>query len=94
MARVFGAKRSSLERNLIATWTHDWQRDPFSRGAYSYPGVGGIEAHKELAKPVQSTLFFAGEATNGRQNGTVAGAIESGQRAAAEVRKQVLSAGC
>jgi monoamine oxidase len=37
---------------------------------------------------VQSTLFFAGEATNGEQTGTVAGAIVSGQRAAAAVRRR------
>lgn len=89
MARVFGTRRTQLERMLVGTWTHDWQRDPFSRGAYSYAGVGGAGAHKELAKPLQSTLFFAGEATNGEQTGTVAGAIVSGQRAAAEVRRRM-----
>ena len=82
LARIFGVKRALLDRALVGTWTHDWQRDPFSRGAYSYSGVGGVDAHKALAKPVQSTLFFAGEATNGEQTGTVAGAIVSGQRAA------------
>jgi len=89
MARVFGTRRAQLERMLVGTWTHDWQRDPFSRGAYSYAGVGGVDAHKELAKPLQSTLFFAGEATNGEQTGTVAGAIVSGRRAAAEVRRRI-----
>jgi monoamine oxidase len=88
MARIFGMRRSAIDRLLVNTFTHDWQHDPFSRGAYSYPGVGGIDAHKELAKPVQSTLFFAGEATNGEQTGTVAGAIVSGQRAAAAVRRR------
>jgi len=86
MARVFGVRRSLIHRSLVATWTHDWQRDPFSRGAYSYAGVGGIDAHKALAKPVESTLFFAGEATNGEQTGTVAGAIVSGQTAARRIK--------
>jgi monoamine oxidase len=89
MARVFGVRRQLLDRSLVATWTHDWQRDPFSRGAYSYPGVGGSDAHAALAKPVQSTLFFAGEATNGEENGTVAGAIVSGQRAAAALKRHM-----
>jgi monoamine oxidase len=85
LARTFGVKRAFLDRLLAGTWTHDWQRDPFSRGAYSYSGVGGVDAHKALAKPVQSTLFFAGEATNGEQTGTVAGAIVSGRAAARRI---------
>ncbi len=65
---------------------HNWQKDPFSLGAYSYTCVGGIDAARELARPLQGTLFFAGEATefNGRQ-GTVDGAIASGHRAAKEI---------
>ena len=89
MARVFGVRRQLLDRTLAGTWMHDWQRDPFSRGAYSYAGVGGLGAHAELAKPLQSTLYFAGEATNGEQTGTVAGAIVSGQRAAAQVARRM-----
>jgi monoamine oxidase len=88
MARAFCVRRKLLDKLLVATWTHDWQRDPFSRGAYSYAGVGGSEAHAALAKPVQSTLFFAGEATDGKQTGTVAGAIASGQRAAAQLTRR------
>jgi monoamine oxidase len=66
---------------------HDWRADPFSRGAYSYVGVGGTAAQKTLAKPVLNTLFFAGESTDWEQSGTVAGAIASGRRAAREVIK-------
>jgi monoamine oxidase len=85
MARAFGVPRQTIDAALVGTWTHDWQRDPFSRGAYSYAGVGGSGAHAALAKPVQSTLFFAGEATSGDETGTVSGAIASGVRAAREV---------
>ena len=42
---------------------HDWQRDPFARGAYSYVVVGGDRARETLAKPLRRTLYFAGEAT-------------------------------
>jgi monoamine oxidase len=70
-----------LERATVA----DWQADPFSRGAYSYTGVGGIGAREALARPVEGTLFCAGEATHAGQSGTVAGAIASGYRAAAEI---------
>ncbi|HEV8432720.1 MAG TPA: NAD(P)/FAD-dependent oxidoreductase [Thermoanaerobaculia bacterium] len=85
MAAAFDTKRRKIESLLVATYMHDWQADPFSRCAYSYAGVGGAEAHKSLAKPIARTLFFAGEATSGDETGTVAGAIESGRRAAGEL---------
>jgi monoamine oxidase len=86
---ALGVEASRLRDSLQGAFHHDWQSDPFSRGAYSYAAVGGRRAGIELAAPVESTLFFAGEATqsDGR-NATVHGAIASGQRAA----KQVLAA--
>lgn len=72
--------------NLLVDWhLSDWKSDPYSRGAYSYVGIGGLEASRRLAEPVDDTLFFAGEATHDRLSATVAGAIASGYRAAAEV---------
>jgi len=75
-----------LERLLEGAYFHDWQSDPFSRGAYSYGKVGAVEAEKVIAEPVGDTLFFAGEATDTTgNNGTVNGAIASGQRAAKQI---------
>ena len=70
------------------TWFHDWVHDPFARGAYSYQLVGGSDAPADLARPLRGTLFFAGEAadTSG-STGTVHGAITSGLRAAALVKR-------
>ena len=69
-----------------AVYFHDWQSDPFSRGAYSYVKVGGDRAQQHLAAPIEQTLFFAGEATDVTgNNGTVHGAIASGRRAAREI---------
>lgn len=66
-----------------SAWFHDWQADPFSRGAYSYIPVGQLCARNTLAEPIRGTLYFAGEATDcGGQGGTVHGAIASGRRAA------------
>lgn len=71
---------------LEGGFTHDWSRDPFARGAYSYVTVGGGDARAVLAAPVDDTLFFAGEATsNDGQGGTVSGAFETGERAAREI---------
>ncbi len=73
--------RKEFERGLM----HDWNRDPFSRGAYSYVAVGASGARAALAKPLNKTLFFAGEATStDGQGGTVNGALHTGERAAGE----------
>lgn len=65
---------------------HDWARDPFACGAYSYVVTGAATARADLGRPVESTLFFAGEATaTDGQAGTVSGAFGSGFRAAGEV---------
>jgi monoamine oxidase len=64
---------------------HDWQADPFARGGYSYVKVGGTGAREKLAEPLDETLYFAGEATDTEQSGTVGGALASGMRAAREI---------
>jgi len=75
-----------LEDELDAAYFHDWQADPFSRGAYSYGKVGSDGAQQALASPLENTLFFAGEATDtSGNNGTVHGAMASGYRAAEEI---------
>jgi monoamine oxidase len=86
LSRMFGLNREKLAELLVACYTRDWQADPYTRGAYSYIPVGGLDAPRLLAEPVEDTLFFAGEATDGAgQNGTVHGAMASGRRAAAEI---------
>src|SRR5216117_1800258 len=85
LSEVFAVPRRELEELLDASASHDWRADPFARGAYSYIGVGGNGAPRALARPVEGTLFFAGEATNGAEIGTVAGALSSGRRAAREL---------
>ncbi|HZF31263.1 MAG TPA: NAD(P)/FAD-dependent oxidoreductase [Gammaproteobacteria bacterium] len=82
---VFG-KSVGAARRLQAAFVHDWQADPFARGAYCYVTVGGRRARERLAEPLRGTLFFAGEAAaTGGESGTVAGALQSGERAAEQV---------
>ena len=82
LSSVLDLPRKALEQQLDAWHLHDWSADPFSRGAYSYVTVGGTTAQKRLAATVEDTLFFAGEATEPDQTGTVAGAVASGERVA------------
>jgi monoamine oxidase len=83
-ASIFGRPVNRLEPQLRAVYTHDWSTDSFSRGAYSYGGVGALAARETLRKPVAGTLSLAGEALAGEGlNGTVSGALTSGLQAAA-----------
>ena len=81
---LFG-NRCNPREQLEAAYFHDWQRDPFTHGAYSYVAVGGATARQDLGAPLDDTLFFAGEATDPDESATVTGALQSGERAAAEV---------
>jgi monoamine oxidase len=83
LARIMSTDRAQLERRLGAIHFHDWIGDPFSRGAYSYVPAGALDAAEVIARPVENTLFFAGEAVDCEGHwGTVHGAIRSGERAA------------
>jgi monoamine oxidase len=84
IAEIFG-KRRDYRKMLEAVYWHDWQSDPYSCGAYSYSGVGGGPARKLLAKSVEETLFFAGEAFDEEESSSVGGALNTGQRAAKEL---------
>ena len=80
-----------VERSVV----HRWSRDRWSRGAYSFfpPESGPADRHA-LAAPLYGRLFFAGEATDTTgASATVAGAIRSGERAAAEVLASFRAAG-
>jgi monoamine oxidase len=83
---MLGIQQPELESAFV----HNWQRDPFARGAYSYMSVGNSDtARRELAKPLQETLYFAGEATDTEgEAATVTGALNSGRRAAREILSQ------
>lgn len=83
LAYIFASTKSFLESQLVATQITNWCTDPFSLGAYSYQTVETESAKNILVKPVESTLFFAGEAVSiGEAIGTVEAALESGLLAA------------
>jgi monoamine oxidase len=85
LTEVFSANERCLA-DFQGAYLHDWQADPFACGAYSYLVAGGGKAREILARPLASTLYFAGEAAaTGGESGTVAGALESGKRAAEQL---------
>ena len=85
LSLILNCSSAEIQNQLEASYVHDWHDDPFSRGAYSYVPVNGLEAQQVLSQPLDGKLFFAGEATCAGHVGTVHGAIQSGQRAAREL---------
>jgi monoamine oxidase len=86
LARAAGARAGAIAAAIEDAHVFDWGADPFSRGAYSWIPVGGLDAPAALAAPVAARLFFAGEATDTVGDpGTVHGAMTTGTRAAAEI---------
>jgi len=90
LSRMLRVSPRRLRSMLRSSHAYDWQRDRFSRGAYSYLRVGAGNARAALARPIDQTLFLAGEATDtSGQAGTVAGALASGRRAARQLLRSL-----
>ncbi|MDX6289481.1 MAG: hypothetical protein QOH42_1280 [Blastocatellia bacterium] len=85
LSQILNVSIEYVRERLTASHFHNWQQDPFSRGAYGYVPVAGLDDQRVLSQPLGGTLFFAGEATSIGHIGTVHGAIMSGQRAATEI---------
>lgn len=88
LASILGTTSSDLRAQLIDWHTHDWNADPYARGAYSYAVAGCQNGPERLAEPIANTLFFAGEATT-TDLGTVHGAIKSGYSAAEKLAELI-----
>lgn len=87
LAAIFSVEPAFIREQTVTVHSHNWQRDEFSLGSYSYMGVGGEDVAGALAENIENVLFFAGEATSGDGHwGTVHGALASGIRAAGEVK--------
>ncbi|MGH6664994.1 MAG: flavin monoamine oxidase family protein [Pseudolabrys sp.] len=64
---------------------HSWGIDPFARGSYSYALPGKADSRAVLAEPVDSRLFFAGEACSKSDFSTAHGGWFTGTAAADQV---------
>ena len=64
-----------------------WTSDPFSRGSYSGLPLGSNNDDRlRLREPIMDTLYFAGEATDEFDYGTMHGAYWSGLRVARQIQ--------
>jgi monoamine oxidase len=73
---------------VIATRHVTWEDDPFARGGYAYADPAFDPAWKPLLFRRAGRIVFAGEHTSTDHQGYMEGAVESGERAAAELSRQ------
>ena len=86
LASLFG---SNVKRAIKRSHATRWNDEPFARGAMSAAAPGSADARKVLMEPIGGKIWFAGEAVHETQWGTVAGAWESGTRAAEAVLRKL-----
>lgn len=78
-----------VKKHMLEARCHLWHNDPLVQGAYSFLKVGAAHSMKELARPVDKTLYFAGEHCHYQGNhASVDGAIETGYQAAKTIRAE------
>ena len=86
LGSIFGTGVKSMIKLSHAT---RWNAEPYVLGAMSAAGPGNAGARDALAEPVGGRLWLAGEASHASKWGTVAGAWESGERAAEAALRQM-----
>jgi monoamine oxidase len=70
-----------------------WLSDPWSLGGYSYPGLGTAGEDRTIhARPLADRVFFAGEATEPVEYGTVHAALWSGEQTAEAIFRRATGA--
>lgn len=80
---------SGLKRASGRSHATNWNQEPWVLGAMSAAAPGGQSARRSLMEPINNRIWFAGEAAHERLWGTVAGAWESGDRAAEAVLRLI-----
>lgn len=83
LSHIFKLGIDEIKARLLAWNIVNWTVDPFTLGSYSYDTVPSHGAKAVLNKPVENTLFFAGEYLyEGAAMGTVEAALSSGEAVA------------
>ena len=86
LSNIFKRDIEELKAKLVASRIVNWTNDPFTRGSYAYDTVNASTFRNILEKPVNNTLFFAGEYLyEGAAMGTVEAALTSGEQVAKKI---------
>jgi monoamine oxidase len=85
VSELVGLLGSAFARRVKLIQIHRWGLDPFSLGSYSFALPGSADCRLTLAAPVESRLFFAGEACSTSDFSTAHGGWHTGVNAADQV---------
>ncbi|HVV39184.1 MAG TPA: NAD(P)/FAD-dependent oxidoreductase [Candidatus Paceibacterota bacterium] len=86
LSLVLKISKEKLQDELVYSRVINWSNDPYAKGAYSFVTPRTAAAKKELLKPVDNKIFFAGEALyEGREAATVEAALATGLKAAQDM---------
>ena len=86
LSKVFSIDAEILKKWLKWSKVFNWPAEEFTRGGYSYSTTETETARRQLAEPIESTLYFAGEGLyEGTETGTVEAALFSGQSVAQQI---------
>jgi monoamine oxidase len=66
-------------------WLDSWAGDPLTHGSYSYWGVSQYTELRGAGATPEGPIHFCGEHTSLEHQGFMNGAVETGERAAAEI---------
>jgi len=86
LAGLYGTEVKKAIKRSHAT---RWDQESLVRGAFSAAAPGWEGARRTLMEPVENAIWFAGEAVHETLWGTVGGAWESGERAAAAILRRL-----
>lgn len=70
---------------VVASRTVTWETDPWAGGGYAVFGPGFDPTWRDVLPRPHGRVMFAGEHTSARWQGYMNGAVETGERAAAEI---------
>lgn len=88
LAAIFNQPVAELQQQLRASKIINWPADPFTAGGYSYITTTTKQALQTLSKPVEGTIYFAGEALFG---GTITGTVEAALRSGRDTAHNLLA---
>lgn len=83
LAHIFNLTVDEVKQKLQREFLYNWSQDPHFHGAYSYAVLNGETYMQQILRPVEDTVYFAGEGLhNGNEIGTVEAALQSGRSVA------------
>jgi monoamine oxidase len=88
LSQLTKRSKSFLRDHLKSVHQHNWSKDPFTMGAYTYTGILDSGQHHKVPACFNKFLWLTGEAfAEADGQGTVHGALEHGHEVAQKILK-------